>query len=217
MANKFTKDNLRNTFSAVFSQEQVNNINNLYNYLKDTLKWSDRNIAAVMGNVMQESSFNYGNVSSAGAVGAFQFLGDRLKDYNKWRIKNGYKDGALSQATYLDYIIQNRIDPRQDMVDNARKLLLNKNSVDSINANKVLSWAETQIQNGTFYPISDLSDRWGDETYSLDEMTDLWSNTIEKAHANEKNNTIRRDYANKLYNLIIKKNGGELNYYKFFK
>ena len=216
MANKFTKDNLRNTFSAVFSDSQVENINKLYNYLKDTLQWSDRNIAAVLGNVMQESAFNYGNVSSAGAVGAFQFLGDRKKDYEKWRLKNGYKDGALSQATYLDYVIKNRIDPRMDSVLNARQLLLNKNRVDSINANKVLDWAEPAIKNGTFYPISDLSDRWNDETFTLDDMTDLWSNTIEKAGAAEKNNEQRKLYANKLH-AMIHKFGGKLNYYKFFK
>lgn len=216
MANKFTKDNLRNTFSAIFSQEQVDNINNMYNYLKNTLQWSDRNIAAVMGNIMQETTFNYGT-NTSGATGAFQFMGDRLKDYEKWRKQNGYKDGALSQATYLDYVIKNRIDPRQDMVDNAHKLLLNKNRIDSINANAVLSWAEPLIQNGTFYPISDLSDKWDDEEYSLDDFTDLFANTIEKPKEFEKKLDSRRNYANKLYNIIIKKNGGQLNYYKFFK
>ena len=75
-----------------------------------------------------------------------------------------------------------------DDVIRARKLLLNKNKVDSINANQTLIWAEPAIQNGTFYPISDLSDRWDDNTYSLDDMTDLWSNTIEKASKKEKNN-----------------------------
>lgn len=189
----------------------------MYNYLKNTLHWSDRNIAAVMGNIMQESTFNYDSVSSAGAVGAFQFLGGRRNDYEKWRNKNGYKDGALSQAAYLDYIIKNRVDSRMDDVLRARQLLQNQNKRDSVNAKKILDWAEPAIQNGTFYPISDLSDRWNDETYSLDEMTDLWSNTIEKAHSSEKNNASRRNYANKLYTLIIKKSGGQLNYYKFFK
>lgn len=216
MPGKFTKDNLRNTFSAIFSEEQVQNINKLYDYLKGTLKWSDRNIAAVLGNVMQESAFNYGNVSSKGAVGAFQFLGDRKADYDKWRTKNGYKDGALSQATYLDYVIKNRIDPRMDDVIRARKLLLNKNKVDSINANQILIWAEPAIQNGTFYPISDLSDRWDDDTYSLDDMTDLWSNTIEKAGKKEKNNQQRRYYAQGIYGIMMKRSGGNINYFKFF-
>ena len=213
---RFTKDNLRNKFNAVFSDQQIKNINALYDYMKNTLQWSDRNIAAVLGNVMQESSFNYGTNLSSGAKRAFQFLGHRLADYEKWRKKNGYVDGALSQMTYLDYIIKNKIDYRMNDVIRARALLQNKNRIDSINANKVLDWAEPAIENGTFYPISDLTDALGDNERTLEDITDLWSNTIEKAGKTEKNNNSRRKYAQGFYSLMYEF-GGQLNYFTYTK
>lgn len=214
----FNKEQLRQLFGAHFSDNQIKNMNKMYKHLKNTLNWSDRNIAAVMGNIMQESAFNYGQVSSSGATGAFQFLGDRKKDYEKWIKDNGYLDGGLSQASYLNYIIENKIDPRMDAYNNAHKLLLNKNKIDSINANAYLNKVEPQIKNGTFYPIADLTAKWDDPKYSLKDMTILWSNTIEKPGKHEANLKQRVDYANKFYNMIVpkKQSGGKLsNFQKF--
>jgi hypothetical protein len=48
----FTKDSLRNTFSAWFTDDQINKMNKMYSHMKNALGWSDRNIAAAFGNIM---------------------------------------------------------------------------------------------------------------------------------------------------------------------
>jgi hypothetical protein len=67
----FTKDNLRNTFSAWFTDDQVDKMNKMYNHMKNALGWSDRNIAAAFGNIMQETGFKYSNDWSVSPFGAF--------------------------------------------------------------------------------------------------------------------------------------------------
>jgi hypothetical protein len=67
----FTKDNLRNTFSAWFTDDQVNKMNKMYNHMKNVLGWSDRNIAAAFGNIMQETAFKYSDNWEDSPFGAF--------------------------------------------------------------------------------------------------------------------------------------------------
>jgi hypothetical protein len=67
----FTKDNLRNTFSAWFTDDQVDKMNKMYNHMKNALGWSDRNIAAAFGNIMQETGFKYSDDWSISPFGAF--------------------------------------------------------------------------------------------------------------------------------------------------
>ena len=198
----FTKDNLRNTFSAWFTDDQVSKMNQMYNHMKNSLGWSDRNIAAAFGNIMQETGFKYSNDWSVTPFGAFQFLGGRKKHFEKWAKDNGYKLGSLSAASYIDYIIKNAIDERMDSVLNARELAKTGNKVDSINAAKILPWAEEAIESGTFYPVADLTNAWADESLALQYVTKLFANTIEKAGASEMNMNERVDNANKIYSLI---------------
>lgn len=198
----FTKDNLRNTFSAWFTDDQVNKMNKMYNHMKNALGWSDRNIAAAFGNIMQETSFKYSDDWSISPFGAFQFLGDRKKHFEKWAKENGYKLGSLSAASYLDYIIKNSIDERMDDVMRARELAKTGNKIDSINAWGTLSWAEPAIKNGTFYPVADLTAAWTDESLDLEYLTKLFANTIERAKDFEMNMTERTNNANKIYSII---------------
>ena len=198
----FTKDNLRNTFSAWFTDDQVNKMNKMYNHMKNALGWSDRNIAAAFGNIMQETSFKYSDDWNISPFGAFQFLGDRKKHFEKWAKENGYKLGSLSAASYLDYIIKNSIDERMDDVMRARELAKTGNKIDSINAWGTLSWAEPAIKNGTFYPVADLTAAWADESLDLEYLTKLFANTIERAKDFEMNMTERTNNANKIYSII---------------
>lgn len=198
----FTKDNLRNTFSAWFTDDQVDKMNQMYNHMKNTLGWSDRNIAAAFGNIMQETGFKYSNDWSVSPFGAFQFLGDRKKHFEKWAKDNGYKLGSLSAASYLDYVIKNAIDGRMDDVVRARELAKTGNKTDSINAHKTLSWAEPAIKNGTFYPVADLTKAWVDESLDLEYVTKLFANTIERAKDFEMNMNGRINNANKIYSII---------------
>ena len=198
----FTKDNLRNTFSAWFTDDQVDKMNQMYNHMKNVLGWSNRNIAAAFGNIMQETGFKYSNDWSDSPFGAFQFLGDRKKHFEKWAKENGYKLGSLSAASYLDYIIKNAIDGRMDDVVRARELAKTGNKTDFLNAQKTLEWAEPAIKNGTFYPVADLTAAWVDESLDLEYVTKLFANTIERAKDFEMNMTERTDSANKIYSII---------------
>ena len=198
----FTKDNLRNAFSAWFTDDQVDKMNQMYNHMKNSLGWSNRNIAAAFGNIMQETGFKYSNDWSVSPFGAFQFLGDRKKHFEKWAKENGYKLGSLSAASYLDYIIKNAIDGRMDDVVRARELAKTGNKTDFLNAQKTLGWAEPAIKNGTFYPVADLTAAWVDESLDLEYVTKLFANTIERAKDFEMNMTERTDSANKIYSII---------------
>ena len=198
----FTKDNLRNTFSAWFTDDQIDKMNKMYNHMKNALGWSDRNIAAAFGNIMQETAFKYSDNWADSPFGAFQFLGDRKEHFKKWAQENGYKLGSLSTASYLDHIIKNAIDGRMDMVLRARELAKTGNPVDVEKANEVLSWAETAIKNGTFYPVSDLTKAWTDESLDLEYLTTLFARTIERAKDFEINMNGRIDAANKIYSIL---------------
>lgn len=198
----FTKDNLRNIFSAWFTDDQVDKMNQMYHHMKNSLGWSDRNIAAAFGNIIQETGFKYSNDWSVSPFGAFQFLGGRKKHFEKWAKENGYKFGSLSAASYIDYIIKNSIDGRMDDIVRARELAKTGNKTDSINAQKTLSWAEPAIKNGTFYPVADLTTAWTDESLDLNYVTTLFAKTIERAKDFEMNMNDRINYANKIYSLI---------------
>ena len=198
----FTKDNLRNTFSAWFTDDQVNKMNQMYYHMKNSLGWSDRNIAAAFGNIMQETGFKYSNDWSVSPFGAFQFLGQRKKHFEKWAKENGQKLGSLSAASYIDYIIKNSIDGRMDDVLRARELANTGNKTDSINAQKTLSWAEPAIKNGTFYPVAELTAAVADDSLDLKYVTTLFAQTIERAKDFEMNMNDRINYANKIYSLI---------------
>lgn len=198
----FTKDNLRNTFSAWFTDDQVNKMNKMYNHMKNVLGWSDRNIAAAFGNIMQETAFKYSDNWEDSPFGAFQFLGGRKEHFEKWAKQNGYRLGSLSTASYLDYIINNAIDGRMDTVLRARELAKTGKPVDVEKANEVLSWADPAIKNGTFYPVADLTKAWADESLDLEYVTKLFANTIERAKDFEINMNGRTDAANKIYSII---------------
>lgn len=198
----FTKDNLRNTFSAWFTDDQINKMNKMYSHMKNALGWSDRNIAAAFGNIMQETAFKYSDNWEDSPFGAFQFLGGRKEHFEKWAKQNGYRLGSLSTASYLDYIINNAIDGRMDTVLRARELAKTGKPVDIEKANEVLSWAEPAIKNGTFYPVSDLTTAWTNESLDLEQITKLFANTIERAKDSEMNMNDRIDYANKIYSII---------------
>lgn len=168
----FNKDNLRNTFSAYFSDDQINNMNNFYNYFSNK-GWSDNQIFALMGNIMQESQFNPGLTNKYGAYGYYQFKNDRLKDYYKWRDKNGMKEGGLTQTLYLDYILQNGIDPRYDYYVRLQNNI--NNNIDVEKSKQELNKFKTK------YWIKDLNTIWRDPNSTLKQLVEGFGNTIEAA------------------------------------
>ena len=182
----FTRDNLRNQFSAIFTQQQVDNMNKFYNYFSGK-GWNDNQIFALMGNIMQESHFNPTLTNQSGAYGYYQFKGDRLKDYQKWIANNGYKDGGLSQTEYIDYIMANGIDPRYDYYQRLQNNI--NNGIDVEKSKAEIDKFKTK------YWVKDLNAAWRNPNSSLQNLVDLFGYTIEAA-GSELNLPQRYKYAN---------------------
>ena len=71
-----------------------------YNKLK-SLGAEDVQAAAMVGVFMKESSLNHNSVSSKGAKGVAQLLGDKYDDYQEWLIKNRRADTAENQIEWV--------------------------------------------------------------------------------------------------------------------
>lgn len=71
-----------------------------YNKLKG-LGAGDVQAAAMVGVFMKESSLNHNSVSSKGAKGVAQLLGDKYDDYQEWLIKNRRADTAENQIEWV--------------------------------------------------------------------------------------------------------------------
>ena len=192
-----TEAQLRNAFNTKFSQQQIDNINKLYAYLKNE-NLSDRNIYALMGNIMQENSMwdpAYVN-PNGGATGYYQFKKRMLDKYNKWREANGYQDGGLSQSAFVIYLANHpEEDDRYNDYQRALKLSQSSNAVDRKNGNQYLSQLSP-----TQYWYKDFTPKWNDSETSLDDITELFANTFEKAGA-DMNLENRKKYANIFLNL----------------
>lgn len=98
-------------------EKQRKEMSNMWQYLTTVKKLSRRNAAMIMGNVWQESRFDNTKVSSKGATGFLQFLGDREADYRKWLIANPQAHKKYGQ---IDYILS-AIDDKTNTHDLYRK------------------------------------------------------------------------------------------------
>ena len=191
---------LRNAFGTNFNKSQIDNINSLYKYLKGQ-GLSDRNVYALMGNIMQENSQwnpTYTN-PNGGAYGYYQFKDKTLENYHKWREKNGYRDGGLSQSAYMIYLAQHpEEDYRYTDYQRAVNLSNSSNKVDQRNGKDYLNkLSSTQYWYKDFTPV------WNDNETSLDDITELFANTFEKAGSDLMLDN-RKRYANIFSNLYSK-------------
>ena len=187
------------------TKEQNDRMTDTWDYLRSN-NVSARNAAAFMGNIMQESSFNpkARQIDGDKAVGLFQLHGDRLDDYKKFLQENNKEDDAHSQLDYIISLVKGeRGDAYMDeyyRVKSLRDSLANTNNKKeyikvSDHFNKMYKKRE---ETNTLYPIKDLTKAWEDETMSLDDLTTLFTNTIERAGKPE--HETRRAFANKFYN-----------------
>ena len=192
------------------TKKQMNTMQEVWNHLRSN-NTSARNTAAIMGNIMKESSFNPDAVQAGGdkAVGLFQFHGDRLKDYYSYLEEIGGQD---SQENQLNYILSVSRGERPDFYMNGYNNL--KSSIDSLeNIAGRKSWEEKELQEkkdyfnkvykkreqeNRLFPIEDFSRAFEDENLTLDYITDLFTDTIERAGKPEYEK--RRSYAKNIYN-----------------
>lgn len=188
------------------SKAQMKALEDTWNYFRGH-NVSARNAAAVMGNMMQESSFNPSVVQRGGdsAIGYFQMHGDRLKDYYSYLNEIQAEDSPERQLDYMIDVMRNkRRDFYMEDFNRVNKLvgdILQKekpSKQDSAILNYYDRTYKKRVDTDTLYPISDFAKAFEDESISLNDLTDLFTNTIERAGKPEYEK--RRKYANSIYN-----------------
>lgn len=207
----------------IFSSKQKQTILDAYNHLKNK-GISDRNIATLFGNIMQESSFNQKAVQKGGdkAEGFFQMHTDRLEDYKKWKAEQPH----LSNFPEIDYFVDAINSNRDTYMNGYNKSLRNIQKADSVYNSEVqrlkgknnkstrnlLNNRKAELQSAKdyhktnygpreaaneLYPVIDLQKAWNDSTTSVSDLTDLFQNTFERAGTPDTKNRI--NYANLFY------------------
>ena len=58
------------------SNEKMATLDRMYNFLVNSRSMSPQAASAILGNVMQESTFDHDAVSASNAKGVYQLLGD---------------------------------------------------------------------------------------------------------------------------------------------
>lgn len=212
------------------SSQARETLNKMYDYLTNKLKLSKEAASAILGNAMQESSFNHAAVSSAGGMGVFQLLKDNKKRYQQF-LKTGWKDGPLTQTQFTIDQILNGNDDYYDTYDRLKERQsngwrertadgkgwykkVNKDglSVDSLYFMKNYYPRE---QAGTMPPRRQEVVDAIKNSKDIDKITELFMRYWEKPNANEEALDKRQSYAREIYSLFGK--GGTVNYLDFFK
>lgn len=171
------------------SPQQTQLATDIWNYLSQK-KVSPKNAAAIMGNIMQESSFirNARQKGGDNAEGLFQMHGQDLEAYNNWKASN--QTGKYPELDYVLYMIENKDHPYSNEYKRVTQDPTQKVYVQKVYGNR--------IKNNTLYLIDDLNKAWKDGGISLNDITDLFTNTIERAGRPEYQK--RRQYATDFYN-----------------
>ena len=171
---------------------------------------SERNAAALMGNIMQESSFDPNKVQKGGdkAVGYFQMHGDKLKSYNNWLKANKKTHSNYTQVDYiLDLLAGNVEDPYMKEYDRIN------DTINNLEAKKTLAkWEQKQLQEykqeyskryakrvkeGRLYPYSQMIEMFNNPDLSIEDITDIFTNSYERAGKPEHKQ--RQQYARDIY------------------
>lgn len=199
--------------------EAKETLTKMYNYMTKNLKLSKAAASSILGNVMQESTFNHLANSSSGAKGVYQLLGDKLKAYNSF-LTTGWKDGPLTQTQFVYDQIMNGTDPYYDTLDvlETRKANNWKDENGYKNLNDSVYYTNVylpRIKAKTLPPRrTDLVDAWKNSE-DVDKLTELFMNYWEKPSASEANLKQRKAYAKEIYNYF--QFGGTLNYLNYIQ
>jgi hypothetical protein len=169
----------------------------MYKYLTVNKRLSPYVASAILGNVMQESSLNHSAVSSKGATGVYQLLGDKLTAYQAFLKDRGFKDGPLSQSEFVVDQIQNGVDHYYKTYDEYKKRQSNGwktrtadgtgwyyNPSDSIQFNKIYLPRE---QAGTLPPRREEVVKAWETSTDIPTLTRLFHDYWEKSSATEAN------------------------------
>ena len=103
------------------SNEQAATLTRMYQFLVNNRSISPEAAASILGNVMQESSFNHEAVSSKGARGVYQLLGQNYQNYLSYLKTKNWNDGHLSQTSFVINDIFNGKDSYYDTYDKLKE------------------------------------------------------------------------------------------------
>jgi hypothetical protein len=209
------------------SNEGVDTLTRMYNFLVNHRGMSPQAASAILGNVMQESTFNHAAVSSKNAKGVYQLLGDKYKNYLNYISGKGWQDGPLSQTSFVIDELKNGKDTYYETYDELKRREANNWSTPTAdgtgwyrNVNDSIYFANVykdREANGTLPPRRE--DAWRVISTSTDipEITTMFMNYWERPGEQEAKLDTRIGYANEIYNYFNKKQfGGKLNYLNYF-
>lgn len=211
------------------SQEQMATLTNMYNFMTQHRGLSSEAASAILGNVMQESSFNHNAVSNKGAKGVYQLLGQNQSNYDKYLDNKKWDDGPLSQTSFVLNEIQNGRDYYYETYDRLKERQANgwkERTADGKgwykNLNDSIYFTEKYLpreQAGTMPPRREEMVKVLDTSTSIPEITEMFMNYWERPSASEANLPKRIEYSNIFYKYFTpkKQQGGKLNYLNYFK
>ena len=182
--------------------------------------------ASILGNVMQESSFNHGAVSSKGAKGVYQLLGQNYQNYLAYLKNKNWNDGPLSQTSFVINEIFNGKDSYYDTYDKLKERQANgwkERTADGKswykNLNDSIYFAETffpREQAGTLPPRRTEALDIIKSSRDIPTITKVFMDYWERPSQDEANLDQRIKHANEIYTHFNKKFGGHLNYLTLF-
>lgn len=208
------------------SNEQAAVLARMYHFLVNNRSISPEAAASILGNVMQESSFNHEVVSSKGARGVYQLLGQNYQNYLSYLKTKNWNDGPLSQTSFVINEIFNGKDSYYDTYDKLKERQANgwkERTADGKswykNLNDSIYFVETFLpreQAGTLPPRRTEALDIIKSSRDIPTITKVFMNYWERPSQDEANLDQRIKYAHEIYTHFNKKFGGKLNYLTLF-
>lgn len=208
------------------SNEQAAVLARMYNFLVNNRSISPEAAASILGNVMQESSFNHEAVSSKGARGVYQLLGQNYQNYLTYLKNKNWNDGPLSQTSFVINEIFNGKDSYYDTYDKLKERQANgwkERTADGKswykNLNDSIYFVETFLpreQAGVLPPRRTEALDIIKSSRDIPTITKVFMDYWERPSKDEANLDKRIKYANEIYTHFNKKFGGKLNYLTLF-
>lgn len=209
------------------SSEGVDVLNRMYDFMVTHRGISPEAASAILGNVMQESTFNHNAVSNKGAKGVYQLLGQNYQNYLSYLKEKNWNDGPLSQTSFVLNEIMNGKDHYYNTYDKLKERQANgwkertadgkgwyKNLNDSIEFTKTFLPRE---KAGTLPPRRTEAIEVIKTSKDIPTITKMFMDYWERPNASEANLNTRIDYANQIYQYFNKRFGGKINYLNYFK
>lgn len=190
--------NNKRKFINNYNQSQLSNIENVYKYLTNVHKLTPTQATALMGNIMQESSWNPSakQINGDKALGLFQMHGDQLKAYQKYLQTTGKKDSLYSPLDYVVDMIKESKDSKGNLlaphpytteynrIYSLVKPYLGKSNLTPRQQNDVNYYYNTygnRLRSGKLYLINDLQNAWNNPETSVKDLTKIFTNVFERS------------------------------------